>query len=1044
MAAGDFYIRRNASDTSAVPNAGGGNEDAAWDTLVETVGSICTYSDPNLQLDIGLYLIMYAEKFYTADTTTNERIEIQGEIHVSGTGAVGGYGSDYIRKASGQQECIVSGYMFLNVTADNTDVFIRFYRTDDSTTGTVNRVVGWGGVQILQMDSSTHNFGFYSTTSSEATSGTTERTLNINQNDRQDTGFSRTGDTVTVSNAGRYLVTYCLDISMTGTARENVRGYLRKNGTTRITGTQAHAYLRGSDSNQDSALTWIGIVDLAASDTLQVRWDVPTSVTMTAAAGATLQIWQIPSGGDECVIEATTGDYNVDAPFEWDTNPHIDTGSFTHTTGNSNVDVDQRDHVLVFASQGQLTDDTPQRAYPVARIVLDGVRLNYTAGGAYQRNSTTYGVGITVAGIVTHVATNGSIEIYDYPDGEAGTLTCDLGQFSLLSLESIWSYTYNPVISDMEDEQIDIGETDNVITGEDFEGSQGTGKVELVENSDYTGIKVIQTIDSWVAGSIQFDSVKGGLSDGPVYIFVTTNGGRLSNGYQVNLGVTPYSAIVELLSPDHYWKFQNTYDDEINGNSFNNVVTGSPVFVTTPKLCRGDTHSHQLDGTTTGQHIEATNSNYMNIGSPQTRRYMGGWIELDRVQQQLAVIYEEGAQINNIAFLIGFGNIILYQVADTDDDYVQTYSDFKLAPNRKYHIMFKFEASPYDGECVLYIDGVEQARSSGNPWTATDLDTHSGDISMGFNGDAAGLEVGGTDIQFATPTKCFYAHWATWSGVSLNPTTEIRQKLFEQGAREDELISNDTEANMQLEIDALADTELPDSPLAIKVQECTGGDFELVADNITFDDRASIQVQYLGTDTLTWVLENGSELDSNKVSTPNGGTVTIVNAPPVTVNVKNIAGSNVQDARVLLLAASGGDLPHQDSVTITRSASIATVTHTSHGLRTGNKVQILGANQPEYNGIHTITVTTVNAYTYTVSGTPATPATGTITCTSVILETLTNASGIATINHRYTSNQPFTGKARKTSSTPFYKTSNITGTITSTGYSGITFLILDE
>ena len=33
MAYGDIYIRKNTSDTSAVPNAGAGNEDAGWDTL---------------------------------------------------------------------------------------------------------------------------------------------------------------------------------------------------------------------------------------------------------------------------------------------------------------------------------------------------------------------------------------------------------------------------------------------------------------------------------------------------------------------------------------------------------------------------------------------------------------------------------------------------------------------------------------------------------------------------------------------------------------------------------------------------------------------------------------------------------------------------------------------------------------------------------------------------------------------------------------------------------------------------------------------------
>lgn len=65
---------------------------------------------------------------------------------------------------------------------------------------------------------------------------------------------------------------------------------------------------------------------------------------------------------------------------------------------------------------------------------------------------------------------------------------------------------------------------------------------------------------------------------------------------------------------------------------------------------------------------------------------------------------------------------------------------------------------------------------------------------------------------------------------------------------------------------------------------------------------------------------------------------------------------------------------------ITRSSSTATVTTGSaHGLTTGDNVLIAGAAQTEYNGSFTVTVTSTTQFTYTVSGTPASPATGTIT-----------------------------------------------------------------
>lgn len=64
---------------------------------------------------------------------------------------------------------------------------------------------------------------------------------------------------------------------------------------------------------------------------------------------------------------------------------------------------------------------------------------------------------------------------------------------------------------------------------------------------------------------------------------------------------------------------------------------------------------------------------------------------------------------------------------------------------------------------------------------------------------------------------------------------------------------------------------------------------------------------------------------------------------------------------------------------ITRTSQLATVTTpTAHGFTTGDIIYIVGAAQPEYNGQFNIISTGLNAFTYIVSGSPATPATGTI------------------------------------------------------------------
>lgn len=68
---------------------------------------------------------------------------------------------------------------------------------------------------------------------------------------------------------------------------------------------------------------------------------------------------------------------------------------------------------------------------------------------------------------------------------------------------------------------------------------------------------------------------------------------------------------------------------------------------------------------------------------------------------------------------------------------------------------------------------------------------------------------------------------------------------------------------------------------------------------------------------------------------------------------------------------------------ITRAGTTATVaTPTPHKLATGMTMTVSGADQAAYNGAFSVTVTGANTYTYPVAGSPATPATGTISETS--------------------------------------------------------------
>lgn len=78
----------------------------------------------------------------------------------------------------------------------------------------------------------------------------------------------------------------------------------------------------------------------------------------------------------------------------------------------------------------------------------------------------------------------------------------------------------------------------------------------------------------------------------------------------------------------------------------------------------------------------------------------------------------------------------------------------------------------------------------------------------------------------------------------------------------------------------------------------------------------------------------------------------------------------------------GATSPARSISSITRSGTTATMTFAAaHGLETGQYVTVAGADQAAYNGLVQVTVTSPTVVTYSVSGAPATPATGTITAT---------------------------------------------------------------
>jgi hypothetical protein len=226
---------------------------------------------------------------------------------------------------------------------------------------------------------------------------------------------------------------------------------------------------------------------------------------------------------------------------------------------------------------------------------------------------------------------------------------------------------------------------------------------------------------------------------------------------------------------------------------------------------------------------------------------------------------------------------------------------------------------------------------------------------------------------------------------------------------------------------------------SINIVDCdfVGYSASNAADGSTFNVLAT-------TGTLTINVSGGS----GNVTYRTAGATVVVVQNPVTLNITVQDTDNVpiDGARVLVLAGATGTIPYNTTVTITRASTTASVAHTGHGFANGDEVQITGAVENEYNGIQTISNVSANAYDYTVAGAPATPATGTIKANFVIINALSAVTtGLASDTRTYSTNQSLAGRVRKASSSPYYKTGKVVGTVNKdTGLDLTVTLLSDE
>jgi hypothetical protein len=143
-----------------------------------------------------------------------------------------------------------------------------------------------------------------------------------------------------------------------------------------------------------------------------------------------------------------------------------------------------------------------------------------------------------------------------------------------------------------------------------------------------------------------------------------------------------------------------------------------------------------------------------------------------------------------------------------------------------------------------------------------------------------------------------------------------------------------------------------------------------------FDDGATVthadadQAEYNVTAVITKIDDDSySYTVSGTPDTPATGTITATLVDTLTLEVQRLP---LADMVIGSKVVTG----------ITRSGAVATVNLPDHGYSTDDTVTHEGANQAEYNTTAVVTRIDDDNYSFPVSGTPATPATGDITSTS--------------------------------------------------------------
>lgn len=607
-----------------------------------------------------------------------------------------------------------------------------------------------------------------------------------------------------------------------------------------------------------------------------------------------------------------------------------------------------------------------------------------------------------------------------------------------------------------------IGE---IVNSCDGTGGFSTGNIsgddDFVEGSGAIGVKASNTtIDIFttsLGAGAPYDFSSGGVEEGYHCIMwfntktpvATTTGLGIYMGNGTNFGVWDVLGtgfykggfVTRIINPAADFDTVSGWSATGNPAQLSAVSEVGGRFVTTTSIM-GSFNNVQLDQMTVGLGLRVDAGT---VGTPNN-------FETARAADEDAAFYGFWSSSNGT--IIGKGGIFI-GVATGSATSVFNSSNEKVAfaDERVATGFYEINTRGSGTDVTWDLINISSANSTNARWTLTiQSDTNSFSDTNGIWSGSDALVLNANSTLTNTTIidgNSITQNSATISGVTIiNPNTASNTAYITANSLADITgldVTNSAGTGHLIDLGTVSTSTSVDWDVTYDSGSYDAGTSGSPITTTTTGDEA-ILVNVASGQTLTINVASGATVPS--VKNDGAGDVNVVaGAVSITITAVETDGTPVGSARVFVETNTGtGSLPYQDSVSITRSGSTATVTHTAHGLSTGDKVVIRGANEREYVGIWTISNVTTNTYDFTVSGTPATPATGTIVSSFVFISDVTNGSGVVSSPSRTLStDQAIKGNVRKSSSSPYYKTGSVVGTATTAdGLSTTVVMLRDE